>query len=159
MYGHLQRYLKPAYSPFSGTLSEAGNIANSHFSDMVKLAEILGFSKLLSPPKLKSLVSTEHLLEVLPQFHAFPILRTWQVLLEILLFSLLLGRRIMEQSILPRTIIFNTWQVTKCVFVWWGEWLGNLNSNNKQLVEAGTQPSLKIWARATELEHSLCISR
>lgn len=51
MHGHLQRLLKPAYSPFSGTLSEAGNIANSHFSDMVKFAD-LGLPKAPISPKL-----------------------------------------------------------------------------------------------------------
>lgn len=35
----------------------------------------------------------------------------------------------MEQSILPRTIAHTTWQVTKCVFSWLGEWLGNAHSN------------------------------
>lgn len=49
MHGHLQGHLKPAYSPFSETLSEAGNNASSHFSDTIKLAEILDFPKLLSP--------------------------------------------------------------------------------------------------------------
>lgn len=49
MHGHLQAHLKPAYSPFSETLSEAGNNASSHFSDTIKLAEILDFPKLLSP--------------------------------------------------------------------------------------------------------------
>lgn len=49
MHGQLQRHLKSAYSPLSETLSEAGNNASSHFSDTIKLAEILDFPKLLTP--------------------------------------------------------------------------------------------------------------
>ena len=50
IHGHLQRHLKPTNSPFSETFSEVSNISNNHFSDMTKLAEILGFPSLLSPP-------------------------------------------------------------------------------------------------------------
>lgn len=35
----------------------------------------------------------------------------------------------MEQSILPRTIAHNTWQVTQCVFAWLGERLADAHSN------------------------------
>lgn len=50
-------------------------------------------------------------------------------LLEGLLFLLPLGRRVMEQNILPRTAAHNTWQDTKYVFAWLGERLGNSHSN------------------------------
>lgn len=48
----ISRHLKSTNSLFSETFSEVSNISNNRFSDMAKLAEILGFPSLLSPPNI-----------------------------------------------------------------------------------------------------------
>ena len=127
-----------------------------------------GLSKSLISPKLQYFLSTENLIKVLLQRHLVLFSEPSELhggielpgwLLEGLLFSLPLGRRVMEQSILPRTAAHNTWQDTKYVFAWLGERLGNSHSNLSNYRDRHLLSFEELGLSHRRIEHSLCISR